>query len=147
MLIRMLLVFSLAIAAWGDSPHFLKADADVNNSGGLVVTFKEAGLGNAVTSEVITAQASASAVYECINGGDKHPKASNKETVNSEVSASGEFPVRNGSVSGSLTISPPGPGSFSCPAGQSLVFVSVTYTNVSVTGAGVTAGIPGTFTF
>ncbi len=141
----MLLVFpSLAFA---DSPHFNSASASLDSSGNLVATFKESGLGNNVTVD-ITLSADGSAEYACINGGGKHPKATNKETVNGPVSASGAFSSgKNGTVNSSLTVAPPGPGAFSCPSGQSLVLASVSYTNVSLTDTtnNVSAAIPGTF--
>src|SRR5438552_14794514 len=104
---------------YADSPHFLIANASVSGTN-LVCSFKEAGLGNTVTTERVTCSADATAVYECINGGSNHPKAANKETVNGPVSSPGTFPVRNGSVTGSITVGPPSAGSFSCPSGQTL---------------------------
>src|SRR5438874_9376999 len=77
------------------SPHFLSASdsiiSTVADGGDLVVSWKEAGLGNDVTI-TYTATANATASYACINGGGNHPSASNKETVNGPVSASGSFP-------------------------------------------------------
>src|SRR5438034_9622114 len=132
-------------AALADNPHFLSASASIDNSGNLVCTFKEAGLGNTVTTEHVSCSADATAVYACINGGGNHPKATNKETVSGPVSGGGDFPVRNGSTTGSITVAPPGPGSFSCPNGQSLVLASVSYTNIVLAGAaGDTANVPGT---
>jgi hypothetical protein len=40
------------------------------------------------------------ATAECVNGGGKHPKAVNKESV----SAAGDFPVQNGKANFSLTL-------------------------------------------
>ncbi len=132
--------------AYADSPHFISASASVDSSGALVASFKEAGLGTTTTTEKITLNATASATYACINGGGNHPKAANKETVTAPVSNSGSFPVRNGQTTGSISAGPPGPGTFSCPSGQSLVLAFVSYTGVSLTGlAGDTADIPGTF--
>jgi len=128
---------------YADSPHFISASDSVNSSGALVASFKEAGLGTTVSTETITLTASGTATYACINGGGNHPKASNKETVSGPVSGTGSFPVRNGQTTGSLTAGPPGPGSFSCPSGQSLVLAFVSYTNVVLTGlAGDTAPLP-----
>jgi hypothetical protein len=134
-----------APAALADSPHFIKASASLDQSGNLVCTFKEAGLGTTASTEAVTCSADASATYACINGGGNHPKATNKETVNGPVSGGGSFPVRNGSTTGSITVGPPGPGSFSCPSGQTLVLASVSYTNIVLQGAaGDTASVPGT---
>jgi hypothetical protein len=150
---RMLIAFvgvlaaaALAVpAAFADSPHFIKAGASVDNSGNLVCTFKEAGLGTTVSTEHVSCSADATADYACINGGGNHPKATNKETVSGPVSGGGDFPVRNGSATGSITVAPPGPGDFSCPNGQTLVFAAVSYTNIVLEGSGgETASVPGT---
>jgi hypothetical protein len=152
---RMLIAFvavlaaaALAVpAALADSPHFIKASASIDNAGNLVCTFKEAGLGTTVSTEAVTCSADASADYACINGGDNHPKAANKATVSGPVSGGGNFPVRNGSTTGSITVAPPGPGDFSCPNGQTLVLAAVSYTNIVLAGsAGDTANVPGTLT-
>jgi len=131
-------------AAQADSPHFLKASASVDSSGNLVCTFKEAGLGNTLTTADISCTADATAVYQCFNNGGHHPKAGNKETVSAQVGNSGTFPVRNGQTTGSITVAPPGPGSFSCPSGQTLFLQSVTYNNIVLSGEGATADVPGT---
>ena len=38
----------------------------------------------------------ATTTYACINGGDNHPKAANKATVQGQVSAGGSFQAKNG---------------------------------------------------
>jgi hypothetical protein len=130
--------------ALADSPHFISASAALASSGALVCTFKEAGLGNTLATEHITCSADATATYACINGGGNHPKAANKETVSGPLVAGGDFPVRNGQTTGSLSLGPLGPGAFACPAGQTLVLSSVSYTNITLTGqAGDTASVPG----
>ena len=146
--LSLVLVAVTAAVALADSPHFTKATAATDGSGNLVVTFKEAGLGTTVATEHITVTADASAVYQCFNNGGKHPKAGNKETVTTRVSAGGDFPVRNGSARGSVTVAPPGPGSFTCPSGQHLVFISVTYSNITIMGSGgEVATVPSTLTW
>jgi len=142
-----LLMLALSVAtAFASSPHFISASASVDSAGNLVATFKEAGLGTTVSTETINLSANGTATYACINGGGKHPSASNKENVSGPVTGTGMFPVRNGQTTGSITAAPPGPGSFSCPSGQKLVLAFVSYTGVTLTGlAGDTANIPGTF--
>jgi len=142
-LVVMLAMAAVALAA---SPHFLRASATINSSGQLVCTFKEAGLGNTLTVADISCSADATATYQCWNKGGKHPQAGNKETVGGPVSGGGEFPIRNGSASGSITVDPPGPGDFSCPNGQSLFLEDVSYTNIVLSGEGATADVPGTLT-
>lgn len=141
-----LLMLMLAVsAAFADSPHFIsEGTASINSSGLYIVTnFKEAGLGSTVSTEKITLSATATATYACINGGGKHPSATNKETVTGAVSFAGSFPVRNGSTTGTISVGPPGAGTFSCPPGQTLVLAFVSYTGVVLTGvAGDTSAEP-----
>lgn len=141
-------MLALAGTAAAASPHFIRASATGPNAAGqLVVSFKEAGLGD---NQLITyvASADATATYACINGGGRHPQATNKETVAGPVTASGTFNSgKNGSISQTLTLNPPGPGDFTCPPGQRRVLADVSYTNVAVTDTtnDVTESIPGTF--
>ena len=141
-LLASLCMAGLAIAA---NAHFITASA-TRIGDNVSVSFKEAGLGN---TQTVTVQASAqtTASYACFNNAQKNPAAANKRTVQSLVSASGNFTAdKNGSVSGTLTLTPPDPN-FSCPAGQTLVRQSLTYTNVTVTDqtSNVSKSIPGTF--
>jgi hypothetical protein len=121
----------LAAAVFAAAPKFNSATSSVNNAGALVVNFDERGLGNGNVTYTLTADASA--VFACINGGGNHPKATNKETVNAEVSAGGTFQPKNGRIVASLTAGPPSAGGFSCPSGQRLVLASVSYTNIVLT--------------
>lgn len=141
-----LFIVAIATPAHADSPHFIKASAQVSGTN-LVVSFKEAGLGD---NQLInyTASANATATYVCVNNGGANPSAQNKTTVNGPVSASGTFSSgKNGSISASLTLNPPSAGSFSCPNGQKLEIAQVSYTNVAITDNtnGITEPIPGTF--
>jgi hypothetical protein len=122
--------------ALADSPHFLFANNSVSTStGALTTSFKDAGLGTGTSSIAVTLTADATAVYQCFNNGGNHPKAGNKETVSGPLSATGNFPVRNGQVTASLTVGPPSPGSFMCPSGQTLFLQEATYSNTFVTDA------------
>jgi hypothetical protein len=130
-------VFGVSMAAtpaFADSPHFLFADNSVSGStGALTTSFKDAGLGTGTTSIQITLTVdNATAVYQCFNNGGNHPKAGNKETVSTSLSTTGEFPVRHGQTTASLTVGPPDPGDFSCPSGQSLFLQEVTYSGTNV---------------
>jgi hypothetical protein len=119
----------VATAAATSGGHFFSTSMSINDSGALVVSWDEAGVGQQTVNYTLTADGSAT--YACINGGGNHPKATNKATVNGPVSASGSFPAtKNGRVTGSLSAGPPSAGSFSCPSGQTLVLASVSYTNI-----------------
>ena len=143
----MLLVAFAASAALAQNEHFIRASGSLNNNGTLTVSFKEAGLG---TNQNITyvLSADATATYVCVNRGGANPSAQNKTTVAGPVSSTGTFNSgKNGSVTASLTLSPP-PSDISCPRGQSLELASVSYTNVVLTDTtnNVSINIGGTFT-
>ena len=137
----------MATTLWATSPHFLRCAASgVNPDGTLDVSFTIAGLGDNQTLTV-TASAHADAIYGCLNHGQQCPNAANKQEVQQDVSAVGSFTSgKNGSIRASLTVDPP-PATLRCPGGQTLVLVSVSYTNVSVSapGAGDCIPSPGTF--
>jgi hypothetical protein len=140
---------AIAVAPAFGAVHFINVSATGPNAQGqLTVSFKEAGLGNNQRIDY-QADAQASATYQCFNKGGHNPSAGNKTTVLEDVSATGTFNSgKNGSITASLTIDPPGPGRFACPPGQRLVGpTDVSYTDVSITDTthGITEPIPGTF--
>ena len=144
--VPVVLVAFLATAVLAANAHFVSASAR-RSGNDLLASFKEAGLGDTTTVTVVL-QATSTANYACFNNGGHNPAAQNKRTVVSDVSVSGQFTSgKNGSVSGSLRLSPAGPGSFSCPGGQHLVLQSASYSNVRIvdTTSGASIGIPGTF--
>jgi hypothetical protein len=121
----------LASPASAVAAKFHSATGTVSGSGALVVSFDERGVGNGNIDYSLTANATA--VYACINGGGKHPKAANKETVSAEVTASGSFESKNGRVVASLSTGPNSAGDFTCPPGQRLVLAGVSYTDIVLT--------------
>jgi len=137
----------MATTVRAQNPHFLSCGASgVNADGTLNASFKIAGLGSNQTITV-TASAHADATYACRNNGQQCPNAANKVNVQSDVSASGTFTSgKNGSIRASLTVDPPDTF-LTCPGGQKLVLVSVSYTNVRVSapGAGDCNTSPGSF--
>ena len=138
----------MVTSVWAQSPHFLSCGVSgVNSDGTLDASFRIAGLGSN-QSITVTASADAVATYGCINKGQNCPNAANKSTVTGTVTAQGTFTSgKNGSVRGSLTVNPPPNTTLTCPGGQTLVLVSVDYTNVSLSapGAGTCDTSPGTF--
>lgn len=95
-----LAILALAVAAlsvsiaWAGSPHFVSVSA-TREGNTLVVSGKEAGLGN---EEQVHIEVTATA--ECINGGENHPKAANKETVGEGK----DEPVQNGKAEFEITL-------------------------------------------
>ena len=133
----MLLALTSPVALAGN-PHFIKnATSDSLSGANLVASFKEAGLPSGAT-ETITLSAHEAVTYECVNGGGHNPSASNKTTFQETESVSGAFTAdQNGNIVGSLTLAVPSAASlgFACPPGQTTTFVSVSYTNVSLSDA------------
>jgi hypothetical protein len=134
----------MASPASAVAAKFHSVDSSVNNSGALVVSFDERGLGNGNIDYVLSADATA--LYACINGGGNHPKAANKESVNADVSAAGSFESKNGRVQASLSAGPISAGGFSCPNGQRLVLAAVSYSNIELTDTtnGTSVSVPDT---
>jgi hypothetical protein len=139
----------MATTVRAQSPHFLRCGASgVNSDGTLNVSFKIAGLGKNQSIDV-TASAHADAVYACLNRGQQCPNAANKVNVQSDVSATGTFTSnKNGQITcrSCLTVDPPDTD-LTCPNGQRLVLVSISYTDVTVSApdAGDCNTSPGTF--
>ena len=110
-----------APAAFAGSPHFVDDTVTKTQSGNtLTVSGKEAGLGDESQIHIVV-----SATALCINGGGRHPKAVNKESV----SADGTFPVQNGKAYFSLTLT--ATFSPSCSPPMTVEFIDVTVTDTT----------------
>jgi hypothetical protein len=111
-----LVVESVAMAG---SPHFVALSAEAQGDT-IYVAGKEAGLGDESQVHIVV-----SAEAACINPGDKHPKAANKESF----SAAGDFPAQNGKANFSLTLT----ASFqpNCSPPMEVVWSSVTVTDTT----------------
>jgi hypothetical protein len=119
-----------APVAWAGSPHFVDSTVtatQTNNT--LTVLGKEAGLGAEEQVHIVV-----NATAECINKGEKHPKAANKESLSSQ----GEFPVQNGRAEFSLSLTATFKPECSPPMTLAFTNVKVTDTtdNISVSLAG-----------
>jgi hypothetical protein len=117
--------------------HFIKnATSCVRDGLNLVCTFKETGLESG-SVETVTLAANATATYQCINGGGENPNDPKKTDISTRLSVSGTFSAdKNGNIVGTLTLTPPGPGSFSCPPGQTVSGpTNVSYSLVVITDA------------
>jgi hypothetical protein len=101
--------------------------------GDLTLKATEAGLG--FGDVCWSATGNASAVYQCVTNSGSKPKAGNKITVTGGATAAGAFPTKNGKLTASLTLEAPAApdsGPPTCGTGQTLVFVSITWTNVAL---------------
>ena len=66
--------------AFAGSPHFVSNTVSATRDGNtLTVSGKEAGLGDEDQVHIVV-----SATAQCINPGDKHPRAANKQSVSAE---------------------------------------------------------------
>lgn len=126
-------IIGLTGTALADSPHYQGVSGAVDSDGDLVVKFKIAGLGNAITTAVTVSSTNAFAEYACATHSGKFPSDPKKQDVAGPVSASGVFTSgRNGQITGTLLLTPPA-STLDCPGGQHAVLVSVDYDAVSVT--------------
>jgi hypothetical protein len=129
-LLSLALVATAAIAGKGGSPQFLRAPSASLGSPKVIVGWTEVGLGN--TDNVFyIASATAAARYQCVNRGNNCPAASNKEDVVVDLSVNGTFGVKNGRITGTLTIPAP-PPTLVCPGNQVVGVVSVVFTNITL---------------
>ena len=130
-------VVMTATAALADSPHFISATNSINTqTGALVTSFKDAGLGTGTTSIAITLSATANATYQCYNKAGNKPQGVPKSFGPTAIATPPTpFPVRHGATTGSLSLGPLGPGTFSCPSGQILFLDAVSYSNTVVSDA------------
>jgi hypothetical protein len=135
-LIPMMLVVLAAGAvgapvALAGSPHFVGAPTATRTDNTLTVSGKEAGLGDEEQVNIVL-----TATAECINKGEKHPKAANKESLSTEENV----PVQNGKANFTLSVT----ASFSpsCSPPMTVVFSNV---KVEDTTNGISANLTGTF--
>ena len=128
-----------AIAA----PHFHSAGSSVASNGALSVSFDERGLGNEDVDYLVTG--TSTATWGCFNRGGKNPAATNKRTSSSPFSEAESFTPRNGRAIGTITTDPPAvPSDFSCPGGQVLRLMSISYTGITLqdTTNGISTSVP-----
>lgn len=108
-------MLGLSTPAFAGNPHFVEATATVVGNT-ITVDFKEAGLGNEEQVHVVlTADA------QCVNRGGNPPQAANKQAV----VAADDFPVQNGHVTGTLSVT----ATLSCSPPMTIVFSNVVLTD------------------
>jgi hypothetical protein len=111
-------------AAFADSPHYNKGPTVSVSGNSLTVSWKAVGLGNTVTSVDFSLTGTANVQSQCFTkSGNPVNGVPKQETV--DVDVSGTFPVRNGSVTGSLTVSPL--STLTCTGNQQVRILSVSF--------------------
>jgi hypothetical protein len=106
-LIGVVAVCALALAptAVAASPHYITGPTATVGTNSLTVSWKAAGLGNTTESADFLLTGTANVSSQCFTrSGNPVNGVPKQETVN--VNTGGTFDVRNGSVTGSLTVSP-----------------------------------------
>jgi hypothetical protein len=154
-------IAGLASPAYANLPHFKSASVSLASSSAtaaglgatsaasaatelpdLLYAWTEVGVGK--PDVVYRLETVVTATFGCVNSGANRPKASNKTTITAPLQTSVELVAdKNGQITGSAvldtgSVSPTG---FSCPNGQTLVALSATFTNNTITDTtnGVTA--------
>ena len=98
-------VLAIAPVALADSPHYVRGPTATVEGNSLTVSWKAAGLGNTVESADFSLTGTTTVTSQCFTrSGNPVNGVPKRETNN--VNVQGTFPVRNGSVTGSLTVSP-----------------------------------------
>lgn len=121
-----------APSALAASPHYVQGPSVSTSGNSLIVSWKAAGLGNTATVD-FTLTGTVTAVAQCYTkSGNPVNGVPKSDTTN--VNATGTFPVRNGQVTGSFTVSPL--TTLTCTGSQKVVILSVTY-DLYLNGAGL----------
>jgi hypothetical protein len=131
-----LLVSAFAVAALAfapaafASPHYVRGPTATVSGNSLTVSWKAAGLGNTVESVDFSLTGTADVTSQCFTrSGNPVNGVPKSEQV--DVDVSGDFPVRNGSVTGSLTVSPL--STLTCTGSQQVRILSVSF-DLTLTG-------------
>ena len=135
---------SLTDIAAADSGAEVAARASVASADlpDLLFTWTEVGVGRPDVEYLL--QSEVTATFGCVNAGSKVPQAGNKITVAAPLATEATLTSdRNGKISGSVVLdtSSVSPTGFSCPSGQTLVAISATFAQNTITDTtnGVTA--------
>ena len=119
-----------AVPAVADSPHYIKGPTATVQGNSLTVSWKAAGLGNTATSADFALTGTANVTSQCFTkSGNPVQGVPKGETI--DVNVTGTFPVRNGQVTGSLTVSPL--STLECTGNQEVRILSVSF-DLTLTG-------------
>jgi hypothetical protein len=114
---------AFAPAAFAD-PHYVKGPTVTVGTNSLTVSWKAAGLGNTTTTADFSLTGTANVTSQCYTkSGNPVNGVPKSESV--DVDVSDTFAVRNGSVTGSLTVAPL--STLTCTGNQHVVILSVSF--------------------
>src|SRR5215216_1823859 len=106
------------------APHYVTGPTATVSGNSLTVSWKAAGLGNTVGSADFSLTGTANVTSQCFTrSGNPVQGVPKSEQV--DVDVTGNFPVRNGSVTGSLTVSPL--STLTCTGNQHVVIQDVSF--------------------
>jgi hypothetical protein len=129
-LVAALATAALAAPAAFAAPHYVTGPTATVGNNSLTVSWKAAGLGNTVDSVDFALTGTANVTSQCFTrSGNPVQGVPKTETV--DVDVSGTFPVRNGSVTGSLTVSPL--STLTCTGSQQVRILDVSF-DLTLTG-------------
>ena len=126
--------FSVTLAGGGSATAAAAAPAASADLPDLLFTWIEVGLGN--PDVVYEARSRVTATFGCVNNGSNQPRAGNKTTVTAPVTSATSLTAdKNGRVSGSVVVDTASvfPTGFSCPSGQTLIAISATFAQNTIT--------------
>ena len=122
--------------ALADHPHYVSGPT--SGVGGddidYTVSFKEAGLGNTTTVADYTLIVTASVTYQCFNHGGNAPQGTPFTVGPVPLTGGGTFPVRNGSVTATITVEEPEvPTTAKCTGNGQFCAIAFSYTDAVLT--------------
>ena len=124
---------ALASTAVAASPHYIRGP-DVTVSGNsLTVSWKAAGLGNTTESVDFNLTGTADVTSQCFTKSG-NPVNGVPKSEQIDVNVTEPFPVRNGQVTGSLTVEPL--STLECTGNQRVVILDVSF-DLTLTGDGL----------
>ena len=123
-------VLALAPVAVAASPHYIRGPDATVSGNSLTVSWKAAGLGNTTESVDFALTGTADVTSQCFTrSGNPVQGVPKSEQV--DVNVTGTFPVRNGQVTGSLTVEPL--STLECTGNQQVRILAVSF-DLTLTG-------------
>ena len=121
---------ALASTAVAASPHYIRGPDATVSGNSLTVSWKAAGLGNTTESVDFSLTGTANVTSQCFTkSGNPVQGVPKSEVV--DVNVTGTFPVRNGQVTGSLTVEPL--STLTCTGNQQVRILDVSF-DLTLTG-------------
>jgi hypothetical protein len=129
---RILLVLAVTLGtaaiavpvAFAASPHYVVGPNVTIGNNTLTVSWKAAGLGNTATSANFALTGTVTVTAQCFTRSG-NPVNGVPKTDTNDVNSTGTFDVRNGSVTGSLSVSPL--STLTCTGSQQVRILSASY--------------------